>query len=92
MQIVTLPLQLSLAGMRLTGYMIETNLRVAQVLCRAAMQAHPMAARGANASASVARSNPVKSAARAKQGEGKRKRQPSVPPQMPAQKGVVRLS
>jgi hypothetical protein len=93
MQIVTLPLQLSLVGVRLTGYMIETNLRVAQVLCRAAIQAHPMATRSPGYSASKPRSKPVKPA-RTKTGAGKRTRQPAVPPAMPkgGTSDVVRLS
>ena len=38
---VSAQLKLSAAALRVTGYMIESNLRVAQVLGRAAFETHP---------------------------------------------------
>ena len=38
---VSTPLELSAAGLRMMGYMIETNLRVAQVFGQAALETNP---------------------------------------------------
>lgn len=77
------PLKMTLAGIRLTGYMIETQCRVAQVLGQAALKANPyrigtpVVTRTALVKpAGPSAITPIKSP----------KRQPSAPPPMPCGK------
>ncbi len=64
MQIVLAPLKLSMAGIRLTGYMIENNMRVAQAFGQAAIQVNPFMSHAPIASV-VNASKPVAKAKRA---------------------------
>lgn len=69
MDYVSVPLKVSAAGMRLAGYMIESNLRMAQAMGEAALRANPLIARPgtmpsdlAVQAAAVKKSAPVKKA------------------------------
>jgi hypothetical protein len=82
------PLKITLAGIRLTGYMIETQCRVAQVLGQAALEASPyyraakpVVKRRAEAEKAGVRS-PARTAPVNPSGK-KTTRQPSAPPMMP---------
>ena len=66
MNLVSTPLEMSAASIRLAGYMIESNLRVAQALGEAALRTNPFAVPAdlrKKASASAPR--PAKPAAKA---------------------------
>ncbi|WP_372921026.1 hypothetical protein [Roseovarius sp.] len=65
MTFVTTPLMLSAAGMRLCGYFIETNLRVAQEFGRAAFQNNPFVV-GVRVKPSVSATPPAAAAPRVK--------------------------
>ena len=87
------PLKMTLAGIRLTGYMIETQCRVAQVLGQAALKANPYRI-GAPVVIRGAMPNPVAAKHVAAKPAGTSaitpikspKRQPSAPPPMPCGK------
>ena len=83
------PLKLSLVGFRLTGYLIETNLRIAKVLCEAAMKANPVldtydatASTKVKQQAKMGSKPKLKAKPEAKSVGAKRKREPSMPPAM----------
>lgn len=84
------PLKMTLAGIRLTGYMIETQCRVAQVLAQAALDANPyrirkpIAARQTTAARTATRGSAHLKTAHSH--DKKAKRQPSTPPAMPCGK------
>lgn len=98
MQILAVPFKMSLMGFRVFEYIVETNIRVAQVFGEALLRANPVVRRQletANASpapslnGSVTETAPEDSEALGK----KTKRQPSLPPEMPEPaSGTARLS
>ncbi|WP_306152574.1 hypothetical protein [Roseovarius sp. MMSF_3281] len=58
MQHVTTPLELTAAAWRMAGYVVETNLRVAQVFGQAAFQANPFST-GVQVDANALTAKPV---------------------------------
>ncbi len=93
------PVKLSLVGLRLTGYMIETNLRIVKVLCEAAMKTNP-ALDTYDAAASIKVKQQAKTGSKPKLKAkavdkptvAKRKREPSMPPALPTRaNGEARL-
>jgi len=59
---VSAPLKMSAAGMRVAGYMIESNLRVAQVFGRAAIESNPFLTRPPIPAQAVSVPKPAKAA------------------------------
>lgn len=94
---MTAPFHLSLAGLRLGAYMLETNMRIAQVVGEAMVKANPVLRRRMELAAldetpcaakTLARPAATRLATQARRA----KRKPSPPPMMPETSGTdVRL-